>query len=132
MNQEEQIPHSDKRAKLLKLSMYIVMFYLIFAILVASHFLTFIPQMEEAGEETTELINSGNAGDKVKAIHNDMAREVRMAYIISLISFGILDGTFILMLRRRRVKRGREDASFKLTGIQVCNRFISAFTIVQL
>lgn len=127
------MPHDDKHAKLIRLSMFIVVFYIIFAFLVAGHFLTYIPQMEEAGEETAELLSRNpDAGGAVQIIHHNMASEVKTAYIISLISFGVLDGAFILMLWRRRVKRGLEDVSITVTGIQVCNRFVSAFIIVQL
>ena len=138
MNSEEQVPPtillpSNNAGLVFKfLAIVIMVFYLVFLFTIVTLHSTFIPQMEEAGEETEELILEAGAGGAVQVIRHDMAQKVRAAYIISLISFGILDGTFALILWLRRVKRGHEVALLSLTAIQIINRLFSGFVIVQL
>lgn len=135
---EEQMPHppllyqrSGSRFK--SLAVIIIIIYLSFLIFIATLYFSFVPQMEEAGEETAELINTGEAGGggAVQVIHNNMADEVRTAYIITLISFGIIDGLLVLMLWLKRVKRSHETALFALLAIQILNRLASAYLTIQ-
>ena len=137
---EEQMPHpppmmyNNRGSRIKPLAVVIIIIYLSFLFTIATLYTSFIPHMEEAGEETAEIISTGEAGagGSVQVIHNDMAQEVRTAYIISLISFGILDGIFALMLWLRKVKRGHEGAIFSLIAIQIINRVVSVFLIIQL
>lgn len=124
--------YNDRELILKFLAIIIIVTYLFYLFTIARLYFTFIPQMEEAGEETAELISgaSGSSG-AVQIIHHGYAQEIRLAYIISLISFGILDMVFALMLWLRRVKRGHEIALFSLSVIQIVNRPFSAFVIVQ-
>jgi hypothetical protein len=136
---EEQMPHSpplmyyNGGSRIKPLAVVIIIIYLSFLFTIATLNTSFVPMMEEAGEETAELISTGEAGagGSVQVIHNDMAQEIRTAYIITLISFGILDGLFALMLWLRKVKRNHETALATLATIQIINRPLSAFLIVQ-
>lgn len=124
--------YNDRELILKFLAIIIIVTYLFFLLIIARLYFTFIPQMEEAGEETAELISgTPGSGGAVQVIHHGYAQEIRLAYIISLISFGILDMVFALMLLFKRVKRGHETALFSLSVIQIINRPFSAFVIVQ-
>jgi hypothetical protein len=135
---EEQMPHSPQLdynnggSRYRSIAVIIIMIYLSFLVYVAALNVSFIPQMEEAGEETAELLNTGEAGGggSVQVIHNDMVDEVRTAFIITLISFGILDGIFALMLWLKRVKNSHRTALIALLAIQILNRILCAYIIV--
>jgi len=136
---EEQMPHQPpfpSKDKELALKFLGAIIIFIFVIYISTLFVlssTFIPQMEEAGEETAELISTGEAGagGSVQVIRHDFAGEVRTAYLVSLISFGILDGLFALILWLRRPKRGHESALISMAVIQIINRPFTAYLMVQ-
>lgn len=126
--------YRSRDAKFKKVALMNITFYLIFLFLIASLHVNYIPDMVEAGEETSDLLNTGEAGGggAVQAINNEFADEVRTASVISLISFGILDCIFAAIFIFRKVKVGHENALFFLGTIQVINRLVSSFFIVRL
>lgn len=122
----------DSRYKVL--AIIIIVIYLMFLLAIINLFTSYIPHMEEAGEETAELIDTGEAGGggAVHVINSDIAQEVRIACIISVISFGILDGIFAIILLFRKVKVGHDGALLPLIVIQIINRLMSGLIIVPL
>jgi hypothetical protein len=73
-----------------------MMIFIVFVFNIVMLWFTFLPQMEVAGEETSELISGEGAATQI--INLEMIPEVRMFFILSLVIFGLLDGIFALIL----------------------------------
>jgi hypothetical protein len=80
------------------LGIIIILTFTFFALSIIGIWVAFLPQMETAGEETSELISGEGAGTQI--INIDIIPEVRFFLILSLVIFGILDGIFAFMLWR--------------------------------
>jgi hypothetical protein len=87
----------------------------------------YLPQMEEAGRETSQLVSGEGAA--VQIINIDMIPEVRMFFLMSLITFGILDGIFAFMLLKGKPIYQNKVIIRPLFFINVFGRIISVVII---
>jgi hypothetical protein len=98
-----------------------------FAFNIVRLWFTFLPQMEVAGRETAQLISG--EGASVQIINTDMIPEVRMFFLMSLITFGILDGVFSFMLGKGKPVYKNRAIIMPLFLINTFGRIMSVIII---
>ncbi len=109
------------------LGLITMIIFMFFALTIVRLWLTFLPQMEVAGEETAQLISGEGAATQI--INIDFIPEVRLLLILSLVIFGILDGIFALMLWRGNPNPHNATIIMPLFIIYMVGRFFSGFII---
>lgn len=114
------------------LAISVIITFLIFAFMILYSWMTFLPQMEEASEETSELIGGSGGGESISIIEGDAINAIRLVYLLSLIIFGLLDGIFAFMLWRAKPPIKNEKILSPLYAIYIVHRLIALFTIFQL
>ncbi|UCE37924.1 MAG: hypothetical protein JSW00_01385 [Thermoplasmata archaeon] len=90
----------------------------------------FLPQMQDAAEETEEIIEDSEEGNPI--IRADAIPKIRFVYILYLICFGILDSVLALMLWRNQVPKSQEPVIKALANTYVFVRLFNIFIITML
>ena len=94
---------------------------------------TFLPQMQEAAEETERIIGESEEGNPIiHIIQKDAIPEIRFVYIFYMICFGILDGILALMLWRSKVPKSQKSVIKALANSYIYVRHFNLFIIVML
>lgn len=90
-----------------------------------------LPYMERAGRETVSLI-SGGSGASVSIINTEVIPQIRIFFMLSLISFGILDGVFSFMLLKGNPKIAHVVLIIPLFILYLVARIASGFIVTLL
>ncbi len=106
-NDTKQVQLMEKE-RTLSMSTYIAVIYIsffvfLFTILILNN--TFLPQMREAGEETSALI-SGEGGATVEIIQASAISAIQFSYLIASIAHAVGDGLIAGSLSTGKVKNG--------------------------
>ena len=117
--------------KIMAIVMLIVL--LIFVFNIVRLWLTYLPEMEEAGEETSRMMAQTTGGEGTfQIIQNDIIPELRMVLLLSLILFSLLDGIFILMLWTGKPPFLNESVLIPLSLIYFVARIFHTFIIAMI
>lgn len=115
---------------------YALVFFIAFIVLVGSiilHWVYFLPQMEDAAEETERILGESDEDNPIiHIIQKDAIPQIRFVYILYLICFGILDGILVLILWKRKVPKSQESAIKALANSYIYVRHFNIFIIVML
>ncbi len=112
------------------MAIVILVVFLLFAFNIARLWLTYLPQMEEAAEETARMLaETGGGGEPASIIQGDIIPELRMVLMLSLILFGLLDGIYALMLWRGKPPFRNESVLIPLTAIYFIARIFHTYVI---
>ena len=99
----------DKERKL-SMSTYIAVIYISFFVFMFTILIlnaTFLPQMREAGEETAELISTGEtAGGSVQIIQSQAISAIQFTYLVAALAHAIGDGLIAGSLSTGKLKNG--------------------------
>lgn len=125
----------DNRIATKILAAVVVVVYLIFAFTMIILGMTFLPQMEEASEETSRMIG-GSDGGAVSIVQDEVIPEIRLVYVLSLIIFGLLDGVFAFILWSGKPPYSHDNILLPLAIILAVmyflNRAFSTYVMTQL
>lgn len=102
---------------------------IVFMILILYFSMRFLPEIEELNEERREIIEGGGLVDETQ---DPPINEIRIAFIISLVLFGLLDSILAVMLWRARAPLRNEKALSPLYSIYSANRVVSIILIPQI
>jgi flagellar protein FlaJ len=106
-NDTKQVQLMDKERKL-SMSTYIAVIYIsffvfLFTILILNS--TFLPQMREAGEETSAMV-SGEGGATVQIIQSQAISAIQFTYLIASLAHAVGDGLIAGSLSTGKLKNG--------------------------
>jgi hypothetical protein len=116
-------------------AIFIIIIFIIFAFNILRLWMVYIPQMErvaEVEEETAELISGGSGGATVSIVNIDIIPQIRIFFMLTLISFGILDGVFSVMLLKGNPRKEHEMLIMPFFILYLINRIASGFIITFL
>jgi hypothetical protein len=106
-----------------------IIILMIFIMIIIRLWLFYLPQMEEAREETSALVSEEGAGGAIQIIQYDIIPEIRLALIVSLIVFGIMDGIFALMLWIGNPRNEHKNLIQPLFAVYIFKRIFHGFLI---
>ncbi len=109
-NDTKQVQLMDKERKL-SMSTYIAVIYISFFVFLFTIIIlnaTFLPQMREAGEETAELISTGEAGagGSVQVIQSQAISAIQFTYLVAALAHAVGDGLIAGSLSTGKLKNG--------------------------
>ncbi len=124
-NDTKQVQLMDKERKV-SMSTYIAVIYIsffvfLFTILILNA--TFLPQMREAGEETSQMV-SGEGGAQVQIIQSQAISAIQFTYLIASIAHAVGDGLIAGSLSTGKLKNGLVHSFILLVCAFVLLRFI--------
>jgi flagellar protein FlaJ len=107
-NDTKQVQIMDKERKL-SMSTYIAVIYIsffvfLFTILILNA--TFLPQMRQAGEETSALVSGSGGGATVQIIQTQAISAIQFTYLIASLAHAVGDGLIAGALSNGKVKSG--------------------------
>ena len=109
-----------------------IFIFLIFAMNILRLWLIYLPQMEEAGRETQRIIGEEGAGGAIQIIQHDIIPEIRIALILSLVIFGLMDGIFVFMLWKGNPRFEHKDLILPLFIIYIIKRIFHGILITMI
>jgi flagellar protein FlaJ len=123
-NDTKQVQLMDKERKL-SMSTYIAVIYIsffvfLFTILILNS--TFLPQMREAGEETSELVSG--EGTTVQIIQSQAISAIQFTYLIASLAHAVGDGLIAGSLSTGKLKNGLVHSFILLVCAFMLLRFI--------
>jgi len=109
-NDTKQVQLMDKERKL-SMSTYIAVIYISFFVFMFTILIlnaTFLPQMREAGEETAELVSTGEAGagGSVQIIQSQAISAIQFTYLVAALAHAVGDGLIAGSLSTGKLKNG--------------------------
>ncbi len=113
------------------LAIGIVILYFVYVFTIAYLWVGFLPNMEKAASETSELMEREGV-EPVSIVQGEVIPELRVLYIISLIFFGIVDISLAILLWKAKPPLNNEKILSPLYSIYNVNRAIAIFLITQL
>jgi flagellar protein FlaJ len=124
-NDTKQVQLMDKERKL-SMSTYIAVIYIsffvfLFTILILNS--TFLPQMREAGEETSAMV-SGEGGATVQIIQSQAISAIQFTYLIASLAHAVGDGLIAGSLSTGKLKNGLVHSFILLVCAFMLLRFI--------
>jgi hypothetical protein len=117
------------------LGILIIIILIIFTFNLLRLWMIYIPQMEraaEASEETAQMISGGGGGVAITIINTDIVPQIRIFFMLTLISFGILDTVFSVMLLRGNPRKEHEMLIMPFFIMYLMGRIASGFIITFL
>ena len=109
-----------------------IIIFILFAFNLLRLWMFYIPQMEQAGEETVGLISGQGTGGAISIINSDIIPQIRIFFILTLFSFGILDAVFSFMLFRGNPRKEHEMLIMPFFIMYLISRIASGFIITFL
>jgi flagellar protein FlaJ len=109
-NDTKQVQLMDKERKL-SMSTYIAVIYISFFVFLFTIIIlnaTFLPQMRKAGEETAELVSTGEAGagGSVQIIQSQAISSIQFTYLVAALAHAVGDGLIAGSLSTGKLKNG--------------------------
>ena len=92
----------------------------------------FLPSMEASYEETSALLEESSNAGAIQIIHGEFIPQIRLAHIMSLICYGVVDGIIILTLWQSNIKKEQAAMEVLIVKSYAVLRAFSAFITVIL
>ncbi len=99
------IKGEETRFSMKVLTVLVLIGFLVYTMIILTLWMSFLPNMEHAAEETQKLIEK--SGGETSTVQSVYFSEMRMVYTISLICFGLLDGVFAYLLWKGKMPNSR-------------------------
>lgn len=133
-NDTKQVQLMDKERKL-SMSTYIAVIYISFFVFLFTIIIlnaTFLPQMREAGEETSAMISGGEGGGAaVQIIQAQAISAIQFTYLIASLAHALGDGLIAGSLSTGRIKNGLVHSFILLVAAFFMLRLLVMFGILQ-
>jgi hypothetical protein len=114
------------------LSLEILVASIVYILFIALLWYQFLPMMEDSYEETNALLEGGSNTGNLKTIHGDFIPEIRLAHILSIRCYGIVDGIIVFTLWQSNIKKDQVAGEVLIARSYYILRAFSVFIVTML